>query len=376
MATLNDMLLGSAIESSKKAPDALKAMQTGAQLAQAASNVQAQRAQMEQQKEQIQVQKADKIMEAIEKGNNFKDKAAQNLYFKNHVPGMVKALKMEEFFNPEIMSYIQQSPDVRNKLVGLRLDIQDKINNGQLKGANILQYAQSKLTPEELPMLDTDSLLEQQKFAASEEGKSYRAQLVQQGQGERQGTQIDSKGKTALAETVAKQYADYIGAGGRASINASLKKLDEAATALETGKVVTGGKSTVIPGFKSDEAQSIINPQLVEMKSQAQSALNSVLRQTLGAQFTEAEGTKILNQVWDDKLAPKVNAKKVRDKIAELRTGVKDKEKLFKEQGFKVDGAKTYNVGGIEMDEEKAKAFYKAHPQFLKDEKLKKELGL
>jgi hypothetical protein len=273
-------------------------------------------------------------MDAIEKGSGFKDKAAQNMYFKNYLPGMVKALKLNDFFTPETMQFVQGSQEVREKLLGLRLDMQDKIANGELRGAAIFDYAKSKLTPEELAMLDTDSLIEQQKFAMSEAGKTERVSMGQTGQMVRQATQIGSAGQTALAQDVAKKYADYKAGGGRAGMEASLKKLEGAAAALQTGKVTTGGVSTVIPGFKTDAAQSVLNPQMVAVKTDAQAALNTILRATLGAQFTAQEGERVLNQIWDDRQPPKENARRIKEKIDELRSNARNAESEFQRFGY------------------------------------------
>lgn len=334
MATIAEMLVGSTLEAANKAPDISGAMVKGAQLAQAAQNVEAQRAELEMRKQEHYIGKINRVMDAIEKGSGFKDKAAQGMYFKNYLPGMVKALKLEEFFTPETMQFVQGSPEVRDKLLGLRLDMQDKISNGQLRGAAILDYAKSKLNPEELAMLDTDSLIEQQKFAMSEAGKTERAEMVQTGQGQRQRTQIGSAGQTALAQDVAKRYSDYKAGGGRAGMEASLKKLEGAAAALKTGKVKTGGVTTVIPGFKSDTAQSVLNPQMVAVKTDAQAALNTILRSTLGAQFTAQEGERVLNQIWDDRQPPAENARRIKEKIEELRNNARNAESEFQRFGY------------------------------------------
>lgn len=341
MAGFADLLIQGAQQSAQKEIDFVGGLQKGAQLAQQIEQTKIARQQIEDAKVTQQINKASKIMDAIEKGSQFKDKAAQNMFFKNYVPGMVKALKMEEFFNPDLMGYIQGSQEVRDKMAGLKLDIQDKISRGELRGAAIIDYAKSKLQPEELPLLDTDALLEQQKFATSEEGKTYRANIVQQGQRERQQTDIGATGQKAVAKRVADEFATYQAGGGKAGIESSIRNLKDAASTLETGKVKTGGVSTLIPGFKSDTVQSVINPQMSSLKVQARSALNNVLRATLGSAFTEAEGERVLSQIWDDKQPPAENARRIRNKLKELEQNVKEKEAEFKAQGFQVKSSAT-----------------------------------
>jgi len=330
MASISDMLVQSSLQGSQQAGESFTSgLKAGADLASTIEAAQQRRAQIEQQKEQLYMQKVDKVMEAVEKGAGFKDKIAQNNYFKNYVPSMIKAFKVDDFFNPELMGFMQ-SPEVRDKLVGLRLDIQDKINNGELKGAQILQYAKSKVSPEELAQLDTESLLEQQKFAAQEAGKSARAETVADAAAGRAKAAREDAGQVELSKKVADKYANYTAGGGRAGMQSSLTKLSEVAKALETGEVETGGVSTKIPWIKSDDAQSMLNPKMVQFKTDAQAALNNILRTTLGTQFTEQEGIRVLNQVWDDRQPPKVNAKRVQDKIKELRANVRDSESEFR----------------------------------------------
>lgn len=382
MASISDMLVNSALQTSTQAPDTTQAAasgaQMGAQLAQQVQNAQMQRAQLEEKKQMLQMQKVDKVMGAIEAGDKFKDKSAQSAYYKNYIPGMIKALKVDDVFNPDLMSFVQQSPDVRAKLAGLKLDVQDKINRGELKGAEIMNYVKGKTTPEELANLDTDSLIEQQKFAASEEGKGFRAKLTADASAGRAQATRDAVGEGELAKKVADAYSKYSAEGGRSGMQSALSKLKEASSLLKSGQVSTGGVTTKIPGFKNDDAQSMLNPKLVEVRTQAQAALNTVLRATLGPQFTEQEGVRVLNQVWDDRQSPAVNAKKVDEKVTELQNNVKNAESEFKRFKYMKDEppVKKYKIGTTEMDAGQAHLFYQTHPQFKPDEKTKKELGL
>lgn len=339
MATIAELMAASGLESSQKYADTVTAgaqgAQMGAQLAQTIQNAQKQREQLEMQKQELQMNKAVAVTDTLKIAAQTKDPKLKNFLLKNVMPGKIKALGMEEFFGPQAIEMIQSSDEALQKVLGLQLDLEDKVNKGEITGAQAYQQARDILqNPEELALLNTDQLFEAQKFSVAESGKEGRARIVQQGQNARQQNQIDSAGHTELAKKIADVYSGYAAGGGRAAFDSSLGKLNETAVALESGSVKTGGVSTKIPGFKSDDAQSMLNPKMVEMKTQAQSALNAVLRQTLGAQFTEQEGLRVLNQVWDDRQSPAVNAKKIRLKISELKANMKNAESEFKRFGY------------------------------------------
>lgn len=340
MASIADMLIQQGLQESGRPVDISGSIQKGAELAQAMQNMELKRAELEEKKANIKVVKAEKIMDAIEKGSNFKDKAAQNIYFKKHVPSMIKAFGMDDIFGSEVMEYVQTSPDVRNKLIGLRLDIQDKINNGELRGAEIIAYAQQKLSPEELPLLETDSLLEQQKFATKERNDTERSRMLMLGQEQRQQTQIQSVGKQQVAKDVAKEFADYQAAGGRATFEKNLKKLEEAAKKLESGQIQTGQLSAAIPFLGSDAAQDIINPATAALRDDVRGAVQGTLRMTLGSQFTEKEGEAIYNRAINPKQTGAENARRIRAEANAMRQTMANKEAEFAAQGYQVKAPK------------------------------------
>jgi len=58
----------------------------------------------------------------------------------------------------------------------------------------------------------------------------------------------------------------------------------------------------------------------------------------MGAQFTEGEGKRRLNRIWNDKASSKENARRLREDIEKLKGEMKAKEQAFKEAGFNVTG--------------------------------------
>lgn len=222
---------------------------------------------------------------------------------------------------------------------------------------------------------DLDNLRKDKEFGLKEKEFALKARQNKSGMSK------------ALESRLASKYADYAAGGGRSGIEASLSKLEDVAAKLESGQVTTGGLSTFIPGANSDVAQTVLNPGMVDAKIQAQSALNNVLRSTLGAQFTAKEGERVLSQIWDDKQTPAVNAKRVRSKITELRSNVLSAETEFKKAGFmdQQEGSasavvrsgepKTFSLGGKSFTETKLRDFLSKHPNDPQAATVRKMLG-
>lgn len=332
MAGIADMIVNNAFANADKVPDIGGSLQKGAELGATVQNIQAQRQQMEMAKEQHRVNKADKIMNAIEVGSKFTDKRAQDIYFKQHIPSMIRALKMDDVFSPEVMPYIQGSAEVRDKIIGLKLDIQDKINNGELRGAAILNYAKDRLSPEELPLLDTSSLLDQQKFATAEANKAERAQTMASASMGKQVQAQQSAGKVELAKKTAADYAAFTSGGGLASAQDKIKKLEKALNKLETGKVKTGTMSKLIPGLGSDRGQAVVDPEFKALADDVRGAIS--LKGQLDSQFSSKEAEIQFNRALDGALPNEQNVEKVRSMLNQLKGDLKSKTQEFKQQGF------------------------------------------
>lgn len=330
MASITDMLVQGATQSAQSSGEQLTSgIKTGAALAEQLERTAQMREQMEQQKQQLQLQKVDKLTGLMEKGAQIKSKAARNAFFKNYIPKTAAALGLQDFIPEDTMMMIQADPEQAKKLSLLRA----KITSGQMT----YDQAVSQLDPEEFALMDEAEVAQlesAEKFRVQQENSTERTKYVAGAATARADQARSEAGQVELAKDVAKKYSTYKAGGGSAGMKSSLEKLNEVANALETGTVKTGGATTKIPWLKSDDAQSMLNPKMVEYKTEAQAALNNVLRATLGAQFTEGEGVRVLNQVWDDRQPPAVNAKRVKSKIKELQQNVKDAEAEFSRFGY------------------------------------------
>lgn len=201
MAGLSEMLFSSASESSQKVPELGQAVNQGAQLAQHIQNVEAQRLQMEQAKQELQIKKVDKLTSAMETGAKIKSKSARNAFFKNYIPKMQAALGLQDFIPEDTMNMIQADPEQAKKLSLLK----SQILNGQIS----YDQAVASLDPEQWASLDDSELTQleaAEKFRVQQANTSERAAAMA-GQSQVKNTRedIDSLRKEFISNPVSKE---------------------------------------------------------------------------------------------------------------------------------------------------------------------------
>ena len=125
MASIAEQLIGTAAQSGQQMGSNI---QHGAELAQSVENIQNQRAQIEQQKQNLQLQKIDKLTSAMEKGAAIKSKSARNAFFKTYIPQMQSALGLKDFIPEDTMAMIQADPEQAKKFSLLK----NKIMTGEM----------------------------------------------------------------------------------------------------------------------------------------------------------------------------------------------------------------------------------------------------
>lgn len=134
------------------------------------------------------------------------------------------------------------------------------------------------------------------------------------------------RGSTAAEKAVdtafGKEYADWRAGGGYASVRKQIDQLDDAAQRLESGENITGPYLGQIP----DRLVPVFNPASKEVRDQVEEAIQSSLRQVLGAAYTEREGVNLLKRTWDPTLEDSVNAKRVRRVLGQLKAMAEAKE--------------------------------------------------
>ncbi len=175
--------------------------------------------------------------------------------------------------------------------------------------------------------------------------------------------QVDNAGKKANAtlekptvgeQTVDREFAKKYNewrTGGKADFEENKKIFDEAITGLEKGSVDTGMTSGIgarLPGVRTDTR---------ELETRVRKALNSMLRATLGAQFTQEEGERIFQQTFDPFASPDENVKNMQTELSKIEKRARDIE----QQGQLFDKQKT--LSGFQPSTESAPAPMQLSPK-------------
>lgn len=135
-----------------------------------------------------------------------------------------------------------------------------------------------------------------------------------------------SEGEKALDKNFTKDYLDW-NKSGRAVVEKNLQRLEDAKKSLAEDSSLTGGVRGLLP----DAIRNVTNEKAITTRDDVRAAAQGALKATLGAQFTEREGERIMNQAYNEKLSPQANIAKIDAAIQELR---KNKDALDSQSQF------------------------------------------
>jgi len=108
----------------------------------------------------------------------------------------------------------------------------------------------------------------------------------------------------------------------------NVNKIDNALTYLTDPKT-KDSISGPIRGLAPDAVRSFTNPEAIVVKESIQSAIQETLRPTLGAQFTEKEGERIMNLAYNDRLPPEENARRAKQLKQMVENKVRFSDALY-----------------------------------------------
>jgi hypothetical protein len=124
-------------------------------------------------------------------------------------------------------------------------------------------------------------------------------------------------GQEAADKDFGKEYSDFVAGGGNEAAKKNLQGLqtvqEKLKTAPEPGLI---GRAA---GYLPDSFRAAITPEAKAREDEVKSAIQNTLRQTLGPQFTEKEGTAILNRAYDPRLSNAENLKRVQKEAESLK---------------------------------------------------------
>ncbi len=137
----------------------------------------------------------------------------------------------------------------------------------------------------------------------------------------------------AADKTFGKEYADYEAGGGRTGVEKNLGLLQSGIDDLAQPGKISGGVTGYLP-FRS--VQDYFNPKMAKVRDKLEGAIQGTLRQVLGAQFTQAEGERIMNRIFNPRLSDEENMAKAKIELDSLRAMADNKEaaaKYYRENG-------------------------------------------
>lgn len=136
-------------------------------------------------------------------------------------------------------------------------------------------------------------------------------------------------GQIAADRAFAKDFVTFETGGGKQAAETSLGKLSTSISALDALTKQTPAKKfakRVVSAVTPESGRGLVTPGLVELQEDLRSNVLGSLRATLGPQFTEKEGERILSQTFNPTLDPSVNLKRAKRLETELGQAKKAKE--------------------------------------------------
>jgi len=127
-------------------------------------------------------------------------------------------------------------------------------------------------------------------------------------------------GEKSADEAFGKTYEDYVGAGGRSTVDQQLGLLESAAKDLESGKVKTGGLTTRLPFLSSDVSQDTLNPDLAATRDKVRSAVQGTVKQLFPGAISDYESKSVFERAFNPRLSNEENARRIRAAIDQLKS--------------------------------------------------------
>jgi hypothetical protein len=147
------------------------------------------------------------------------------------------------------------------------------------------------------------------------------------------GNKPTTKAQQAVDRSFGNEYQRYVASGGYAD---TIQQID---TMEGVHKDLSGGKKNLTGPIKSLVPQRF-RPESTAAQQAVEQSVQRSLKQTLGGQFTEREGTMFMQRGYDPRLPEEENAKKLRRAINQLKTMATAKQRAvdYYEENGTLDG--------------------------------------
>jgi hypothetical protein len=208
---------------------------------------------------------------------------------------------------------------------------QAQLKQAQQSGNLNLQKMRQNLTDDELAQLKMQ-LMAERGAAKDQASEDYRRQLLGIQRQKLNAKGGFTPGEESSDKAFGKEYQDWNAQGGYSGVEKQLNSLEEAKASLKNNPGLTGPWISALP----DAVRRRTSPESFAVQQQVEQAVQGSLRQTLGSQFTEKEGERIMRNSYDPALPAEENIKKLDATIKDLQTKAQQKalaSKYFEENG-------------------------------------------
>jgi hypothetical protein len=169
-----------------------------------------------------------------------------------------------------------------------------------------------------------------QRMFEGQENREMRRDLIKLKNQERKDKLKDEQtaGQKALDRVYAKDYNEWTTTAAPIA-DKNLKRLEDAKALLKKDNDYTGRFEGRLPDFLRSEKS-------IRLREDVQAAAQAALKATLGSQFTEKEGERIMNMAYNEKLSPEENIRKIDAAIKEIKANKENqnaKAKHFEQHG-------------------------------------------
>lgn len=361
MASVSEMLVGSALQSADKAPDISGAIESGVGLAMKVRQVQQQQQELDRKKQEHEQAKLEKAASWFKTAADMPDGAAKKAFVNNYIPNGIKALGLADKIDPNSMQMLQGDPNLAGYVGHLVATHQADLGllnspDGLAAAAADPKYQQflgqqelAKTTDAEELKAKTKAMLqntlteygpktlgEQQKKAYEESESNSRNRETARAALGKQIQDQNATPKVTVAKKVAEDYVADQAAGGAARDKRQLDVIDEAIKSLTDKKVSSGGLSTKTPLLSSSVGQSIANPKLLALRNKVLSTF-SLKELTGDPNPTETQIEDAKDKVFNAKLTNDDVIDQLKSFRAQKVAAQKAKAKQFRDQGLVVD---------------------------------------
>lgn len=154
-----------------------------------------------------------------------------------------------------------------------------------------------------------------------------------------------TEAQKALDRNAAEAYVKDVVEGGGSTQRKAITQLEEAENELKGDKNISGPVLGLLP----NALKNIVAPQAVNTQQKIENALQSQLKATLGAQFTEKEGAQLMSRIFNPQQSEAENLHRLENFKTELQQAreAKDAANKYFEQNGTLKGfkGKLYKTG-------------------------------